>query len=523
MKTERKLNFIIVILFIAAITLPLIFADFQGGKISTAENRYLATFPKIVENGELVFRPSEFDNWINDNIGGRSLATKINTIANYKLFNLSAKETDMIGKENWIYYYTQNILDDFTGSNLLSEKSLATIADNINVIGEYLAEKDITLLMVVAPDKKTVYPEYYPNGIKPSKGLRRLQQLEQYVNANSVIPFYSLENVLMANKSLGYLYSQRIDDAHWNYLGGYVGYMDIISKLNGMGVSVSCVPLSESTISIEEYHSVFNDAVPISEPWYTITNEKSSTVHLNREHLDQFPFMTYNKDSDNYKRYYTNDDASLPSLLFIGDSYSQKLFEFIPQSFSRVMFAHSADLAMLPRILDIESFDIVIIESAERMLDYEFTLLESCADNIERHVDATALAKMIENIRICEYTEWGYNYIDYCGYFGTESNTITVIASEATSFMEGWALDPLALSTAGSVIVQVGDQYYTAEYGKERTSVVDYFQNEAYLNSGYTISLNTQELLDAGVVVIHVISADGSYQYPPCIYTVHAQ
>jgi len=69
----------------------------------------------------------------------------------------------------------------------------------------------------------------------------------------------------------------------------------------------------------------------------------------------------------------------------------------------------------------------------------------------------------------------------------------------------------------------VGDQYYNATYGKERTSVVEFFQNEAYLNSGYTINLNTQELIDAGTVIIHVISADGSYQYPPCIYTVHAQ
>lgn len=523
MKTVKRLNFIMVLLFIAAISLPLVFADFKGGQVSVSENRYLATFPDVIKDGKLVFKPSEFDKWINDNVGGRKLATQINTKADFSLFGLSAKSDVLLGKDNWTFYYTQDILDDFTGSNLLSDKQLADITEDITGIHQYLEERGIPLFITIAPDKKTIYPEQYPSGVNAAQGMRRTQQLIEYIDEHSNVPFFSMEEALLAAKDKGFVYSPRVDNAHWNYLGGYVGYVEIIERVSAAGLDVECIPLDECVIATSQYDAMFNETVPISETWYTISNEKSGTVHLQREHLDNFPFLTFNKDPDNYKRYYVNDDQSLPSLLFIGDSYSQKLFEFVPQSFSRVMFIHSADLPTLPKILDQESFDVVVIESAERMLHFEFALFEACMDNIQREEEHAVLLERMNSLPIADHDEWGYQFVDYIGTTPSDGNVLTVNAGDATSYMEGWALDPLAGSVASNVVIQVGDRYYDAEYGKARDSVSSYFQNDAYLNSGYTINLNTQELIEAGQVAVHVISSDGSYQYPVSVYLIQVQ
>lgn len=520
MKTTKVLNGFIVLLFIMAISLPLLSADFEGGKVSVAENRYLATFPEVIKDGKIVFRPSAFDRWINDNVGGRALATKLNTIACFRIFRLSAKSDTLLGKDEWMFYYTQDILDDFTGDNLLSEEQLNSITDDFQAVQHYFAERNIPLLIAIAPDKKTIYPEQYPSGIKATNSLRRTQQIIHHLTENGGLTIYSMEDDLVANKNLGTIYSPRVDNAHWNYLGGYIGYESIIKMLSALGMNVSCIPLEDCEITTSEYQTIFNETLPISETWYTITNKRSSTIHLQREHMDSFPFLTFNKDPDNYKRYYVNDNQTLPSLLFIGDSYSQKLFEFIPQSFSRVMFIHTADLPNIPQILDIESFDAVVIEFAERMFDYERAEMEACHSNILQEKTWKEMASKVEATPIIVYGEWGYHFTDYLGTTPSNGNVLTVNSGDATSYMEGWAIDPLADAAASGVVIQVGDQYYTADYGKARDSVSNYFQNDAYLHSGYTINLNTQELMVAGRLTVHVLSADGTYQYPPCIYTI---
>ena len=102
MKFKKTMNLLLILLFFAALLVPLVTADFQGGKASAAENRYLATFPDIIQDGKLHLSKTEFENWINDNVGGRELASKVNTIGTYRLFGLSAKSDTMIGKDDWM-------------------------------------------------------------------------------------------------------------------------------------------------------------------------------------------------------------------------------------------------------------------------------------------------------------------------------------------------------------------------------------------------------------------------------------
>ncbi len=124
---------------------------------------------------------------------------------------------------------------------------------------------------------------------------------------------------------------------------------------------------------------------------------------------------------------------------------------------------------------------------------------------------------------VVSYTEWGFHNLDRLGDIHAEGYNVNVDQTKEVTVVEGWALDPLADSTASGVIIQIGDQYYEAEYGKERDTVAEYFQNESYLKCGYLLEVNTQELLSAGSMKVHVISSDGMYQYPPEEYFIQGK
>ena len=518
MKFKKAMNLLLILLFFAALLVPLVTSDFQGGKVSAAENRYLATFPDIIQDGRLHLSKTEFENWINDNVGGRELASKVNTIGAYRLFGLSAKSDTLIGKDDWMFYYNEDILEDYAGVNLKSEEELASIGADLATVQRYVESTGAEFLMVVCPDKKTIYSEQYPDSILTVSDVHVLDQLQSQMETSGV-NFLSLVPSLSANKDLGSLYSPRIDNAHWNYLGAYVGYEAIMQKLSELGMDVSWTPLDACTITEQTASGTFNNAITISEPSYTVTTPKTGSAVLQAEHLDAFPYLSFNQDPVQYKKYFTQEDSTLPSLLFIGDSYSPYLMEYFASSFSRTMFLHNADLTYLPNVLAQESFDVLIFERAERMLPWGYgqhhelsTLLDSLQES--------GAAEETLNLLAVDYADWGFHCLDFCNGVSADGLTVTVPSNREQLCLNGWALDPLAGSTASSVVVQVGDQFYEASYGHAKQSVADYFQYGNYLYSGYTAILPTEDVIEAGSFTIHVISADGTYRYPPQTYHI---
>ena len=100
--------------------------------------------------------------------------------------------------------------------------------------------------------------------------------------------------------------------------------------------------------------------------------------------------------------------------------------------------------------------------------------------------------------------------------------SVSIASNKETCYVEGWAADPLAGGVASSVFIQVGNEYYATEYGKARPEVAEVYGSKAYLNSGYIVVLNADEVRKAGSVVVHVISADRTYRYAPITYTVNS-
>ena len=153
--TAKINNIVIVVVFLSAITLPLVFSDKVGGRISETENRYLATFPDILTKD---MNPAPgftrgLESWIQDNAGGRDLALQINDTISYKVFHIIPEQDAVGGKDNWIYYLPHCCLSPMLNTNIPTQEQLDGLKNNFSEISRNLKKKNIEFLIMLWPQK----------------------------------------------------------------------------------------------------------------------------------------------------------------------------------------------------------------------------------------------------------------------------------------------------------------------------------------------------------------------------------
>ena len=131
--------------FIVMIFLPLFCTNLKPNVVSEIENRKLADFPKLYEEGDLNKKYiSDFENWFNDNVGLRELIFKMNSKIQYDIFNNSSIEKVIVGKDGWLFYAGEDNIRIATGEYPnFSEAELKDICQKQIEIQKGLAEQGI--------------------------------------------------------------------------------------------------------------------------------------------------------------------------------------------------------------------------------------------------------------------------------------------------------------------------------------------------------------------------------------------
>ena len=181
-------NTLIVMVFLSAITLPLVFSDKAGGKVSVTENRYLATFPAIL-TADMRLVPGftqGLESWINDNAGGRILSQKIRANIDYHIFHASPSSLVHIGEDGWFFYTGDNDLEIAMGNYPVTQEMLENIKDSQVKIQKALNSRGIQYVIVFTPSKGSVYPEYL--GGKFAVRETVIDIVSDYLRKNTTIP-----------------------------------------------------------------------------------------------------------------------------------------------------------------------------------------------------------------------------------------------------------------------------------------------------------------------------------------------
>jgi len=231
MKTERRIFDVALILtFILSLFVPLLLTNMR--EESVIEKRKLAPFPvwKFDRKSIAAF-PGAFQTFFDDHFGLRDELAQCYYFLGAMLKNASNPNV-LIGEEGWLFYIKPddgNSLEDYRKIIALSEEQLFRWKRSLEFKHEWLRQRGIRYLFVIAPDKHSIYGKCMPRRIWQIGTQSCLDQFLDYMRGSDV-PILDLRPALMQAKSAGQLYFKT--DAHWNAFGASVAQEAIMTAVS---------------------------------------------------------------------------------------------------------------------------------------------------------------------------------------------------------------------------------------------------------------------------------------------------
>lgn len=126
----------------------------------------------------------------------------------------------IFGSDNWLFF--QNNADgtsyrDYVGDNAFSEKELASIKKNLEAQKQKAEEKGAKFILMIYPNKETIYCDKMPSYITRQSEVTRADKLVAYLQENSDIDIIYPKKQFMEQKDICQLYYTT--DTHCNMLG----------------------------------------------------------------------------------------------------------------------------------------------------------------------------------------------------------------------------------------------------------------------------------------------------------------
>ena len=365
---KKSVVFLYVILFIFVCILPSpiysLFGEYFG-----AENyeKRLSNEAPTLSLSNLQSFPKEYEEYFNDNIPFRSKLIEVNSLIDYFIFNRSPVSRVIRGEEGWLFYNPNGTdgdpVADFTGSNIYTEEKMAECAANLTSVRDTLRQQGKTFVVMVAPNKATIYGEEYlpDNYIKAEK--TRADLLVDYLNQNTDLTVvYPKEDLLSAKNQNSEQLLYYKTDSHWNAVGAYIGTRSLLSTINITLPNLNEVKITQSNecagdlanmIALNKYLKYDND--------YSVENY---TVVTNVD--IKYPF-----ENNKQVIHHTTNDKDERKLFLIHDSFAEGLIPYLRTEFNEF---HSVHINFYkPEYLSEINPEIVVFEVAERYLDSLFT------------------------------------------------------------------------------------------------------------------------------------------------------
>jgi len=352
---------VLITLFIMILIAPT--ADNTFGftkKISLNENRTLASFPDIKT---IIKSPIKyftgFDKFYNDHFGFRKAFIKTAALVKFKIFNTIINPKVVIGEKNWLFM--EQAVNCKTSTKKFTASQLNEWKNYLEGTYSWSKNNGITYMFVIAPDKKSIYSEFLPNGLKARNKDGMFRQLVNYMKSESEFKITDLRPPLLEAKKENQVYYKT--DSHWNQLGAFVAVKTIADNLRITYPNIKKYNLSDYDISEidmnDDSTQIFLENA-IEDINWKLKGAKGKTT-----------FNKIEKKGGGEKIVTENDDPTKPNILVIGDSFINNLHPFISEMGNKVIFY----IRKTPFRKEIsedfikkEKIDIIIQEMTEKYL-----------------------------------------------------------------------------------------------------------------------------------------------------------
>jgi hypothetical protein len=187
------------------------------------EQRRAAPWPSWREAGGARAATAAFERAFGDRFAGRPALVRAHHATKAIGFGVSPVPKVMLGRDGWLYFLGEDAraLDRHFRGTAPFDAAPEAVASEFARRHDALAARGIAYVVVVVPDKFSVYPEHLPGWVVRA-AQTPLDRVSAAVSAQRRVRFLDLRAPLVAAKDGTPVYY--LTDSHWNVRGAAIGY-----------------------------------------------------------------------------------------------------------------------------------------------------------------------------------------------------------------------------------------------------------------------------------------------------------
>lgn len=242
---RKKENYIYIFTFIFFIYLPFLLINHDANVVSVLANKKLAVKPKLILEGKINKDfISEYEIYIDDNIGFKQEAIEWNILIMKSIFNVLDIKDYFIGEDDNIFFTNNGYgYGVWQGIEPYNDYQKESFYESLARVTLKLDELGAKCIFMGIPDKENIYPEYYNKEINRYNVDTPLDDLLKYLEDKEGVNVLNVKDDLLAKKEVAgeYLYYRNYDCTHWNAKGMFVGYTSLVNKIREFDKDIDMV------------------------------------------------------------------------------------------------------------------------------------------------------------------------------------------------------------------------------------------------------------------------------------------
>jgi hypothetical protein len=278
------------------------------------------------------------------------------------LFGVSGADNVIVGRHGWLFFDDASHFGPARGA---PPPPAPQVRDWLNTLAgrtEWAKAHSAYYLVVVAPVKEVVYPQYGPAWFRapnPERPTVLLPKLARATGAGDVLYLYPE----IAQATARGVRTFSLHDSHWTGQGAYAGYVGLMNHLHALGLAEGPQPLS-----------FFRE---VARPRARLPRDLArmlgvgSFVDLDFAHYAsplkprlQTTYLTAVQDWTGPQVIDTGE-VGKPTLMMSRDSFSIEVLPFLFSHVTRIVLVHNKDGLWRPDVVERFRPDIVVLEAAE--------------------------------------------------------------------------------------------------------------------------------------------------------------
>jgi len=322
---------------------------------SSDENRTFSVLPRHLDAAF----PGGLKLYLHDHFGFRGWLVTLNAYLRAHMFRTSTSPRVVIGKQGFLFYADEGVLENYIGTTPMTDCEVESWVQLFERRAAWLALHKIPLVVTIAPDKHTIYPEMLPDGIPRSSAPSRTDRFIEALRSRTNLTIVDLRPALKEAKQGRRSYY--LTDTHWSQWGAYAAYREVLRAVNKTAPQLAPrigEPLDPAILRIGAIVQTgdLNRILGLG----SIAPETKELVHL-----PNAPPAILSVEEAFYELGTSN--PAQPRLVMMLDSFGSFLLPYLNGHFSRIYALRTWLLD--PMTVTREHPDVVVIEMVERRLN----------------------------------------------------------------------------------------------------------------------------------------------------------